>query len=92
MITQGFFKFHDFSMHVTIFSDFPGFPWFPELVGTLTLIGQDTYIYFYDTNLDTRKPVFQVPEKVRLKPVSSYRNELEKWNFTSSKLRYNSFQ
>ena len=22
----GFFKFHDFSMHGTFFSDFPGFP------------------------------------------------------------------
>ena len=32
-----FFKFHDFSMHGTYFSVFPGFPWFPELVGTLSL-------------------------------------------------------
>ena len=30
-----FFKFNDFSMHGTVFGDFPGFPWFPELVGTL---------------------------------------------------------
>ena len=35
MIIQVFFKFHDFSMHGTFFSGFPGFPWFPELVGTL---------------------------------------------------------
>ena len=35
MIIQFFFKFHNFSMHGTLFSDFPGFPWFPELVGTL---------------------------------------------------------
>ena len=35
MIIQVFFKFHDFSMHGTLFCDFPGFPWFPELVGTL---------------------------------------------------------
>ena len=25
MIVEGFFKFHDFSMHGTFFSDFPGF-------------------------------------------------------------------
>ena len=36
MIIQVFFRFHEFSMHGTFFSDFPGFPWFPELVGTLT--------------------------------------------------------
>ena len=35
MIIQGFFQFHDFSMHGTFFGDFPGFQWFPELVGTL---------------------------------------------------------
>ena len=37
---QFFLKFHDFFMHRTFFSDFPGFPRFPELVGTL-------YIGFY---------------------------------------------
>ena len=36
MIIQVFFKFHDFSMHETFISDFPGFPWFPELVGNLS--------------------------------------------------------
>ena len=30
------FKFHDFSMHGTFFCDFPGFPGFPVLVGTLS--------------------------------------------------------
>ena len=34
IIIQVIFKFHDFSMHGTLFSDFPGFP---ELVGTLLL-------------------------------------------------------
>ena len=33
-----FLKFHGFSMHGIYFSDFPGFPWFPELVGTLMFI------------------------------------------------------
>ena len=37
MIIQVFFKFNDFSMHGTFFSDFPGFPRFPELAGTLLL-------------------------------------------------------
>ena len=37
MNIQGFFKFHDFSMHGIFYSDFPGFLWFPELVGTLIL-------------------------------------------------------
>ena len=35
MIIQLFFKFHDFSMHGAFFLDFPGLPYFPELVGTL---------------------------------------------------------
>ena len=39
MIIQGFFKFHEISMHGTFFSDFPGFPLFPELVGTLFIRG-----------------------------------------------------
>ena len=30
---SGFFKFHDFSMHGFL-RNFPGFQWFPELVGT----------------------------------------------------------
>ena len=31
-----------FSMHGTFFRDFPGFPWFPELVGTLNTYKEGT--------------------------------------------------
>ena len=37
MIIQGFFKFMIFPCMELFFSDFQGFPWFPELVGTLIL-------------------------------------------------------
>ena len=38
MIIQVFSKFHEFSIDGHFFSDIPGFPWFPELVGTLYII------------------------------------------------------
>ena len=49
LVTGGFIKlfhkipwfFHDdagFSMHGTFLGDFPGFPWFPELMGTLCVM------------------------------------------------------
>ena len=43
---SGFFKFHDFSMHGTFLCGFPGFPWFPELVGTLVYAYQVFIICF----------------------------------------------
>ena len=38
MIIQVLYKFHDFSLPGTLFSDIPGFPGFPELVGALYYI------------------------------------------------------
>ena len=35
VIIQAFFKFHDFSMHGTFFSEFPGFPELVEPCNTL---------------------------------------------------------
>ena len=37
MIIEFFFQFHDFFHALNIFSDFPGFLWFPELVGILMI-------------------------------------------------------
>ena len=42
--------------------------------------------------LVARKPVFGVSDKVIFKPVSSATDELENWNFTCSKITYDTFQ
>ena len=69
MIIQVFIKFHDFSMYGTLFGDFPGFPWFPELVGTLFVAVKDM------TGSEIRK---KQKKKVlfRLKKCLEYKNFL----------------
>ena len=47
-----FFKFHDLSMYGTLFSDFPGFPWDPELVGTLLLVTTCHLLITFANSLD----------------------------------------
>ena len=43
-------------MHRIYFSDFPGFPWFPELVGTLWTIIQLLY-FFLDYEVGQGQPL-----------------------------------
>ena len=65
MIIQFFFKFHDFSMHGTFFSDFPGFPWFPEFVGTLVFTSRVRNSVYPDQMTSSRASGFANKDKFR---------------------------